>query len=77
MRQVKPQDVLTEKQLASIEGTPSASMLRVYRTARANSGQVPPSIKVGGRIFYLREDVDQWLAERNQNNETVIFSVTL
>jgi hypothetical protein len=78
MRQVKPRDVLTEKQLANLEGTPSSSMLRVYRTARANTGQVPPHIKIGGRIFYHREDVEKWLAERNQeDSEPVIFSVTL
>jgi hypothetical protein len=78
MRQVKPRDVLTEKQLSNLEGTPSSSMLRVYRTARANSGQVPPHIKINGRVFYMREEVEKWLAERNQEDtEPVIFSVTL
>ncbi len=63
MRQVKPADVLTEKQLSQLDGTPSASMLRVYRTARANNGQVPPHIKIGGRVFYHREDVERWLKQ--------------
>ncbi|CAN1518873.1 hypothetical protein MCERE10_01804 [Burkholderiaceae bacterium] len=78
MRQVKPSDVLTEKQLSGLEGTPSSSMLRVYRTARVNSGQVPPHIKINGRVFYMREEVEKWLAERNQTDaDPVIFSVTL
>jgi hypothetical protein len=76
MRQCKPADVLTEKQLACLEGTPSSSMLRVYRTARVNSGQVPPHIKIGGRVFYHREDVEHWLKQQSADDtgEPVIFS---
>jgi predicted DNA-binding transcriptional regulator AlpA len=76
MRQVKPSSVLAEKQLSQLEGTPSTSMLRVYRTARVNSGQVPPHVKIGGRVFYHREDVEHWLKQRSadDSSEPVIFS---
>jgi predicted DNA-binding transcriptional regulator AlpA len=76
MRQVKPADVLTEKQLSQLEGTPSTSMLRVYRTARVNTGQVPRHIKIGGRVFYHREDIEQWLKQQSADDmsEPEIFS---
>ena len=80
MRQVKPQDVLTEKQLSQLEGTPSASMLRVYRTARVNTGQVPAHEKVRGRVLYHREIVEKWLADRygsEPEQDPVIISVQL
>ena len=68
MRQCKPSDVLTEKQLSQLEGTPSTSMLRVYRTARVNSGQVPQHIKINGRVFYHREDVEHWLKQKSADD---------
>lgn len=65
MRRVLPADVLTTKQLTQLDGSPSESVLRVYRTARVNNGQAPNHIKIGGRIYYHREDVERWLKEKD------------
>jgi len=53
-------NVLREKQLAGSYGL-SAAKLRVYRTQRKNTGQVPESYKVGGKVYYHRDDVIDWL----------------
>jgi hypothetical protein len=68
MRQVKPSDVLSTKQMSQIDGSPSESVLKVYRTARVNNGQAPNHIKIGGRVFYHREDVERWLKENNKSD---------
>jgi hypothetical protein len=76
MRRVIPRDCLTEKQLTSLNGSPSAAMLRVYRTARASNGKVPPHIKIGGAVYYHREDVEKWLSQKGISsafNEPEIF----
>jgi predicted DNA-binding transcriptional regulator AlpA len=38
--------------------------LRVYRTARPNTGQVPKSFKVGGKVYYHRDDLLEWIAQQ-------------
>jgi hypothetical protein len=68
MRQVKPADVLTTKQMSQIDGSPSESVLKVYRTARVNNGQAPNHIKIGGRVFYHVEDVERWLKENRPDH---------
>jgi hypothetical protein len=55
--------LLAAKQVAALEGLPSESMLKVYRTQRANNGNVPESIKIKGRVYYRRVDVEKWLKQ--------------
>jgi hypothetical protein len=58
--------LLAPKQVAAIEGAPSSSMLKVYRTQRANRGNVPQSVKINGRVYYHVEDVQRWLDEKQR-----------
>lgn len=55
--------LVTEKQIVGLCGL-SAAKLRVYRTARHNDGKVPPSIKIGGRVFYRQEDLVDWVKKQ-------------
>lgn len=58
--------MLAAKQVAALEGTPSESMLKVYRTQRINRGNVPQSIKIEGRVYYHIEDVERWLEDKQR-----------
>ncbi len=52
---------LNEKQAAQYIGF-SSQYLRASRlTNRKTSSDAPPFIKIGGRIVYLRDDLDKWL----------------
>ena len=53
-------DLFREKEVANLVGM-SASMLRQYRTQRKNTGQVPESFRVGGKVYYSRDDLIYWL----------------
>ena len=55
--------LLTEKQIAGLNGVPTASTLRYYRTQKHNDGKVPPHMKVNGRVFYKQSDLQIWLDE--------------
>lgn len=43
----------------------SESMLAMYRSQRANKGQVPKHKKIGKRIQYKRSDLEEWIRQQN------------
>ena len=52
---------LNEKQAAQYIGF-SSQYLRASRLKnRKSPSDAPPFIKIGGRIVYLRDDLDKWL----------------
>jgi hypothetical protein len=53
-------DLFREKEVANLVGM-SASKLRQYRTQRRNTGQVPESFRVGGKVYYSKDDLIYWL----------------
>ena len=62
--------MFTPKQLVLYlgEGTISLSSLNKSRmTGSANRGLYPPYVVVGGSIFYIKADVDEWLAGLARN----------
>lgn len=55
---------LNEKQAAIYLGL-SAQYLRISRMAKSQK-DAPPFVKIGARIIYLRDDLDQWLESHRQ-----------
>jgi hypothetical protein len=57
---------LNEKQAAHYIGF-SSQYLRASRLKnRKTPSDAPPCIKIGGRIVYLRDDLDKWLDSHRQ-----------
>ena len=54
-----PEDLLTTAEVAAITRTP-ASTLRYWR----HLGSGPRGFRMGRRVMFRREDLDQWLAEQ-------------
>jgi hypothetical protein len=57
-------ELFKEKELPDLIGL-SASKLRQYRTQRINTGQVPESFRVGGRVFYHRDELIKWMSQQS------------
>lgn len=51
---------LNEKQAAQYIGF-SSQYLRASRLKNNTNKEAPPFIKIGGRVLYLKDDLDQWL----------------
>jgi hypothetical protein len=56
-------EIFTEKQLDGFYGL-TAAVLRKYRTGRPNKGQVPKSFKIGGRVYYSKDALVDWLKQQ-------------
>lgn len=60
---------LNEKQAAQYIGF-SSQYLRASRLkTRLKPSDAPPFIKIGGRIVYLRDDLDKWLESHRTEME--------
>lgn len=57
--------LLTEKQIAGLNGVPTASTLRKYRTQKHDSeNRVPRHTRMNGKVFYKSSDLQKWLDEQ-------------
>jgi len=60
----KPKNLLTTKQLPDLTG------LSTYFFEKRRVKNLPPAyIKLGGRVFYLQEDIEYWIKSNRHLDE--------
>lgn len=74
MKQATQQSILDQRKLNIAEAAAALSMSRTTFNKHRAAGQLPQSISIAGREFWLAADLERWILDQNphlQSRETL------